>query len=119
MTDPVCLTEVSVSEIGWAQDSISAHFRDGRNVHEEIGRLNGLTEDERRSAIGRIPRIRVVRFETQGWITLDNRRLYILRAVLRPGTLITVQVATYDEAMELKRKLTTRNEGKWVIVRNC
>lgn len=62
--------------------------------------------------------IRVVEFEGDvGWITLDNRRLFVFRSLLPPRTPLTMTVATYEEAKELKRKLTTRDGGATIVVR--
>ena len=117
MADPGCLYRIAVGEIGWSQDSIAGVFRDGHNVHQDIAALRQETLEQILFSIRRYPPIRVVRFVDQGWITLDNRRLYLFRSVLRPETIIEVRIATLAEAEELKWKLTTRDEGRSTLVR--
>ena len=88
------------------------------NRYENRRTLRGLTHDERRAIVATYPLIHVVDFDEQGYITLENRRLYIFRAVLLPNTPIAVRLATSDEAQELRRKLTTMDEGATIVVRS-
>ncbi|KAL4067474.1 hypothetical protein V8B97DRAFT_928977 [Scleroderma yunnanense] len=118
MTNPGEECNVEVDQIGWSQDSISDTFQDGRDVQQAINALRRLTHEERVAIVATYPPIRVVQFVDQGWITLDNRRLFLFRAVLLPGTPIRVRVATLQEAEELKRKLTTGDEGATIVVRS-
>jgi hypothetical protein len=110
--------DLPVNQIGWSQDSISGTFQMGGNVQAAVNALRTLNHDQRRDFIAdTYPPIRVVCFDQQGWITLDNRRLYIFRQVLDRGTTIRVQVATAAEAEELRRKLTTTDEGATIVIR--
>jgi len=116
--NPGCEFDLPVGLIGWSQDSIAGTFRDGTDVQASINALRGVTNDQRRAFIATYPLIRVASFEGQGWITLDNRRLFVFRSLLLPTTPITVRLATYEEAQELRRKLTTRDEGATIVIRN-
>lgn len=106
-----------VGLVGWSQDSISGTFRDGRDIQATINALRGGTNEQRRAFLATFPPIRVVYFVGQGWITLDNRRLYVFRTLLLPGTLMTMRVATIGEAQELRRKLTNRYGGANIVFR--
>ncbi|KAK0186212.1 hypothetical protein F5146DRAFT_1069854 [Armillaria mellea] len=112
-----CPSELPVDQVGWSQDSIAGTFRTGQDIRAASIALRRLSEDERIAVVATYPPIRVVEFETQGWITLDNRRLFLFRAILSPGTPIPVRVATAEEARELIYKLTTKNEGASIVVR--
>ncbi|PPQ65110.1 hypothetical protein CVT24_003071 [Panaeolus cyanescens] len=112
-----CQMFLPVGSIGWAQDSIASTFRNGEDLRNAHLAFRRLTNAERLDIIRTYPPIRVVQFETQGWITLDNRRLYLFRSVLDPGTHIPVRIATYQEAQELRYKLTTRDSGATIVVR--
>jgi len=117
MSGDDCDINLSVDQIHWSQDSIAGTFRDGSDLRALINSLRGLPHERRVELVATYPRIRVVQFESQGWITLDNRRLYLFREILDPGTQIGVRVATFQEAQELRRKLTTDNEGATIAVR--
>lgn len=116
--DDECPAHLPVGLIGWSQDSIADSFRDGRDLQVAINALRRLTHEERVEIVTTTyPPVRVVQFEDQGWITLDNRRLFVFRSVLLPTTPIPIQVATLEEAQELRRKLTTEDEGATIVVR--
>lgn len=117
MSNDGCEMDLPVGQIGWAQDSIASTFRNGEDLRDAHLAFRRLSNAERLAIVRTYPRIRVVQFETQGWITLDNRRLYLFRTVLEPGTPIPVRVATYQEAQELRYKLTTRDSGATIVVR--
>lgn len=106
-----------VDQIGWSQDSIASTFRNGDSLHSVINRLRGATQQEVLAFFAEFPPIRLVCFERQGWITLDNRRLYLMRQLLNPGTVIRAVQATAAEADELRRKLTTGDEGATITIR--
>ncbi|KAG6908518.1 hypothetical protein DXG01_004370 [Tephrocybe rancida] len=112
-----CDMELPVEQVGWAQDSIASTFRNGEDLRDAHLAFRNLSNGERLAIVRTYPAIRVVEFQTQGWITLDNRRLYLFRTVLDPGTQIPVRVATPQEAQELRFKLTTRDEGATIVVR--
>lgn len=112
----ICLP---VGLVGWSQDSIAGRFRDGRSFTRAITALRAESLEVRVAFLAEMGPIRVVEFQGDvGWITLDNRRLHMFRSLLPPGTPLTMRVATYEEAMELKRKLTTRNGGAAIVVRS-
>ena len=46
-----------------------------------------------------------------------NLRLHIFRAILPPGTMITVQNAARAEREQLRSKRATKNGGLWTLVR--
>ncbi|KAG2070450.1 hypothetical protein BDR04DRAFT_1099956 [Suillus decipiens] len=117
MSGDPCDIDLPVDQIGWSQDSIAGSFRDGGDLRDLVNSLRALPHEQRVQLVGTYPPIRVVQFETQGWITLDNRRLYLFRDILNPGTQIRVRVATLQEAQELRWKLTTDNEGATIVVR--
>ena len=68
-----CDINLAVDQIGWAQDSIAGSFQDGGDLHGLIHNLRKLPHEQRVQLVATYPRIRVVQFETQGWITLDNQ----------------------------------------------
>ena len=74
-------------------------------------------EQEQHVFFAEFPPNRLVLFERQGWITLDNRRLYLMRQLLDPGTVIWAVQATAAEANELRHKLTTEDEGATISIR--
>ncbi|KAI9452408.1 hypothetical protein BJY52DRAFT_1292939 [Lactarius psammicola] len=116
MSDDDCNIRLPVGSIGWSQDSISGSFRDGKDIRTLVNSLRQLSHEERVQLVGEFPPIRVVGFVTQGYITLDNRRLFLFRQLLDPGTQITVRIATYQETEELKTKLTTNDEGATIVI---
>ncbi|KAH0604004.1 uncharacterized protein H6S33_007035 [Morchella sextelata] len=105
-----------VGLIGWSQDSVSGSFGNGQDIRIAIEALRSLTNDQRRAVIATYDPLRVVEFRDQGWITLDNRLLYIFRALLLPETSISVRLATTEEAKEFRKKLTT--EGATIVLRS-
>lgn len=117
MSNQDCEVQLAVGEVGWSQDSIAGTFRDGGDIRVMINELRQMSLESRIQLVREFPPIRVVQFEDQGWITLDNRRLHIFRSILPPGTQITARIATLAEAQELRRKLTTRDEGATIAVR--
>jgi hypothetical protein len=113
-----CDLRLPVEQIGWSQDSIASTSK-GRNEDLRDTHLSfrSLTNDERLAIVNTYPPIRVVSVETQGWITLDNPRLFLFRTILNPGTLIPVRVATYQESQELQTKLTSPDSDATLVVR--
>lgn len=112
--------EVNVEDIGFSQDSIAGSLGNGRNVQAAVKQLRNLINEERRKFLAELDApIRVVHFPTfqLPYITLDNRRLWMFRELLKPGTPVTVRMATMEEAKELRRKLAVSNGGATIAVR--
>ena len=108
---------LSVHSIGWTQGAIAGSFQEGRDLRNQINSLRRLPLEQRITLVSQFPPIRVVEFESQGWITLDNRGLYLLRQILDLGSEITARIAATQEAQELRRKLTTDSEGTTIVIR--
>lgn len=111
----ICL---AVGLVGWSQDSIRSSFRTGEDIQAAINVLRALPHEQRIHFLAAFEPIRVVDFDDQGWITLDNRRLYIFRSLLLPRTPMSMRITTYEEAQELRYKLTTTDEGATIVVRS-
>lgn len=103
---------LEVGKIRWLQGSISDIFKDGKNIQAAIDRLpRGESEAE----VAKYPLIRVVPAE-HGWVTLDNRQLFLFKKVLETETVIHVEIVTLDEASQQRWKLTNRNGGESIVV---
>ncbi|UKZ78735.1 hypothetical protein TrVFT333_006481 [Trichoderma virens FT-333] len=110
-------TELPVENIGYSQDSIGSTFSNGQRLEDVIFSLRSMSPQSRIEAIKKFPIIRVVEFQSQGWITLDNRRLKVFKDALEGDaqTSVPVQVPSFCVAVEhlhKNGKLTTKNEGE-------
>ena len=106
---------LDVGKIKWLQGSISDTFKDGKNIQAAIDRLLPLPHGEREAEVVKYPLIRVVPAE-HGWVTLDNRQLFLFKKVLETETVIHVEIVTLDEASQQRWKLTNRNGGESIVV---
>jgi hypothetical protein len=96
------------NDIRFSQDTVSATFKDGRNIGETIdGLRSGAVKPQD------IDPIRT--FDRNGaTYTLDNRRLLVASEA---GTQVATRQATQAEiAREAGKKLTTVSEGRFVSV---
>jgi len=119
-SDDECFLDLPVGEIRWSQNSTASSFfetpnEDLRDAHLAFRHLNPA---HRFAIIREFPRICVVQFDTYGWVTPDNRHLFLFRQVLSPTTRISVRVATWQEAQELRDKLTTLDGGATIVIRS-
>jgi len=100
---------IDPKQVRFTQDNISPYFKNGRPIDDLIKDLKtGKVKPED------IPPIRV--FEKNGKIySLDNRRLYVFQ---QAGLKIR-WVKVNPSKKELRRKWTTDNDGKSIIVRKA
>jgi hypothetical protein len=122
MMEDDCPATLRVDQIQFSQDSISGQFRDGGDVREAINNLRNASLASRLAFINSFPPIRVVPLPLSGreataYVSLDNRRLHIMRSLLPPDTAIPVQWATAQEANELVWKWTATGSGMTIVVR--
>ncbi|PPQ65111.1 hypothetical protein CVT24_003072 [Panaeolus cyanescens] len=109
--------ELRIEQIGWAQTSSASTYRVDEDLRDAHLAFRRLRNTERLHVVRTYPPIRVVQIETQGWITLDNRRLCLFRTVLDPGTRIPVRVATEEEAQKLRYHLTSQDSSATIVIR--
>ena len=102
---------IRVSLLRFSQDSISASLQDGRSLARVVCDL--ITGQCRVHAL--CP-LNIVRFRGL-WFSRDNRRLYILRKVLRPSQRVRVRFGQVDELF--LAHFSTEDEGCTVRVRRC
>jgi len=117
-----CPATLRIEQIQYSQDSISGRFTDGVDVRDSINNLMNASLESRLAFINSFPAIRVVPLPLTGreeitFVSLDNRRLHIMRSLLPPGTPVPVQWATTQEAGELVRKWTAKGSGMTILVR--
>ena len=101
--------------IRFTQDSIGPRFRDGGSLEETIDEIKKSGE----SVLQRCP-IKVTRHSNM-FFTADNRRLHCLKQALGEGGVVTVSFAPFPQSIglqELAEKMTTRNKGKIIVVRD-
>ena len=99
-----------ISELRFSQSSIAASLQDGRSLEQveadlRAGRIRG-------AALGPL---NVVHYRGQ-WFSRDNRRLHILRRVLRPKQYVRVHFGHVDSLF--LSHFSTHNEGDTIRVRN-
>jgi len=117
-----CPATLPLEHIQFSQDSISGEFRSGDNIRDVINNMMNASFDSRLAFINEFPPIRVVPLPLAGmrneaWVSLDNRRLRMMRSLLPPGTSVPVQWATIEEAEQLLWKWTARGDGMTIVVR--
>ena len=79
-----------------------------------------MRTEDRKAIVDLFPAINVVPItfaRDEYLVSCDNLRLHIFRAVLPPGTMITVQNAARAEREQLRSKWAAKNGGLWISVR--
>ena len=116
-----CPETLPIEQIQFSQDSISSQFRNGSDIRDIINSMMNAPLNSRLAFINSFPPIRVVSLDgREGMVclSLDNRRLHIMRCILPPDTAIPVRWATYNEAYELNWKWTATGTGMTIVVRD-
>ncbi|KAF3904554.1 hypothetical protein ABW21_db0202022 [Orbilia brochopaga] len=128
----LCWEYESQRDIAYSQSSIGKLIGgawEDETVHQTIAAMeNSSIEDRRAYIAARFDQLRVVpiRRHTDAagdvtrnlMVSLDNRRLYIMRALLPAGETIPVRIATSRERrLELDKKWTSKNDGFDIKVR--
>ncbi|EIW77686.1 hypothetical protein CONPUDRAFT_75504 [Coniophora puteana RWD-64-598 SS2] len=125
------LFNVRLGNLVFSQDSVAPIF--SNNTSEEVVKMiNELLdipnlEDRRRVIEARFKELNVVpirrhsgdQFTDQLVLSLDNRRLVVMRSVLPEDSMIAVRVAPRGEREKIKWRWTSNDEGFWIKVRSA
>lgn len=109
-----------VHSIRFTQSTISRSFTKGPTVDSIITEIRNHKIAERPRLLRANQWLRVIRVvqppDTDYYVTLDNRRLYVYRRSLaedRNAEVVVIVVDFADVEEEYDRKNTTENDGSW------
>lgn len=112
--------DLAPTQIGFTQDSIATHFKDGRSLQSVLGYQLGSRKRRRGNecTIADSEVIQVI-FVNGHYYSLNNRLLAVHRLLEIKGAVDVIKVNVVAFPNDSASKFTTRCDGDWVQLRGC